>query len=180
MSKHHEDHNISVTDLGDIVSSGSRQFVAHHRSHESSESSPTGAVNAAGAASSPSLSLDNKGLKSLTAASSASPSMLGHRPLDPSSTFERQKPNTVTGICTDEPDGGERDHLSADLTEIFAYNERWAASMKQQNAMFFKQLAAQQAPKFLWIGCSDSRVPVRAFISLSFLAHMSWLDRRTS
>ncbi|PKM00480.1 MAG: carbonic anhydrase, partial [Gammaproteobacteria bacterium HGW-Gammaproteobacteria-6] len=38
-------------------------------------------------------------------------------------------------------------------------NRAWAATAVREDAQFFKRLAEQQAPKYLWIGCSDSRVP---------------------
>ncbi|MEO6489657.1 MAG: carbonate dehydratase [Ferruginibacter sp.] len=38
-------------------------------------------------------------------------------------------------------------------------NKEWASKQKEMDPDFFKRLAAQQAPEFLWIGCSDSRVP---------------------
>jgi len=46
--------------------------------------------------------------------------------------------------------------------ELFAANRRWAEGIKQATPDFFTKLARQQTPKYLWIGCSDSRVPVRA------------------
>ena len=47
----------------------------------------------------------------------------------------------------------------SDLTNLFTNNSRWAASMTAQDPDFFHRLSAQQAPEYLWIGCSDSRVP---------------------
>ena len=43
--------------------------------------------------------------------------------------------------------------------ELLKNNREWAAKMVEQDKDFFKRLQDQQAPKFLWIGCSDSRVP---------------------
>ncbi len=45
------------------------------------------------------------------------------------------------------------------LPELFEMNRRWAGRTEARHPGFFSELAAQQAPKFLWIGCSDSRVP---------------------
>lgn len=42
---------------------------------------------------------------------------------------------------------------------LLAANKAWAESQNETDPGFFKRLAAQQAPEFLWIGCSDSRVP---------------------
>ncbi len=53
---------------------------------------------------------------------------------------------------------------SADLLER---NRKWSESTREQDPEFFKRLAAQQKPRFLWIGCSDSRVPANQIIGLS-------------
>ena len=46
-----------------------------------------------------------------------------------------------------------------DITAILEGNRAWAASLEQQQPGIFRRLAAGQEPKFLWIGCADSRVP---------------------
>lgn len=43
--------------------------------------------------------------------------------------------------------------------KLLLENKAWAEEQSQSNPDYFKVLAAQQAPEFLWIGCSDSRVP---------------------
>ncbi len=43
--------------------------------------------------------------------------------------------------------------------KLLIENKAWAAEQNKTDPQFFKRLAAQQAPEFLWIGCSDSRVP---------------------
>ena len=45
------------------------------------------------------------------------------------------------------------------IDELFARNRAWAERIRAHDVDFFGRLVAQQAPKFLWIGCSDSRVP---------------------
>ncbi|MEB0136134.1 carbonate dehydratase [Actimicrobium sp. CCC2.4] len=52
------------------------------------------------------------------------------------------------------------------LEHLFQKNRRWAASMIEQDADFFRKLAAQQSPQYLWIGCSDSRVPANEIVDL--------------
>src|SRR5688572_4705078 len=52
------------------------------------------------------------------------------------------------------------------LTELFDNNRAWAKQMKEQDPHFFKRLSEQQAPKYLWIGCSDSRVPANKIVGL--------------
>lgn len=43
--------------------------------------------------------------------------------------------------------------------KLLLSNKNWAESITKQDPNFFERLSAQQAPEFLWIGCSDSRVP---------------------
>ena len=52
------------------------------------------------------------------------------------------------------------------LDQLFANNREWAESMIAQDADFFKRLVSQQAPEYLWIGCSDSRVPANEIVNL--------------
>ncbi len=52
------------------------------------------------------------------------------------------------------------------LRELVANNREWAASMIAQDPDFFAKLVAQQSPEFLWIGCSDSRVPANEIVGL--------------
>ena len=52
------------------------------------------------------------------------------------------------------------------LRELVANNREWAASMVAEDPDFFKKLVAQQSPEFLWIGCSDSRVPANEIVGL--------------
>jgi carbonic anhydrase len=46
-------------------------------------------------------------------------------------------------------------------------NRAWAARMVSRDARFFARLAGQQAPQYLWIGCSDSRVPANEIVDLA-------------
>jgi carbonic anhydrase len=52
------------------------------------------------------------------------------------------------------------------LKDLLASNRRWAANVTAQEPDFFEKLAQQQAPKYLWIGCSDSRVPATQIVDL--------------
>jgi carbonic anhydrase len=53
------------------------------------------------------------------------------------------------------------------LPELFDSNRRWAAGMEARRPGFFSELSAQQAPRYLWIGCSDSRVPANEIVGLA-------------
>jgi carbonic anhydrase len=53
-----------------------------------------------------------------------------------------------------------------DLQQLFANNRRWADKMKAGDPAFFERLSAQQSPKYLWIGCADSRVPANDLVGL--------------
>ena len=52
------------------------------------------------------------------------------------------------------------------LKHFFDRNLEWATAIKEKEPGFFKELAAQQNPEYLWIGCSDSRVPANQIVDL--------------
>ena len=52
------------------------------------------------------------------------------------------------------------------LPELFENNRRWSAECVARRPDFFARLKAQQAPEYLWIGCSDSRVPANDIVGL--------------
>jgi carbonic anhydrase len=52
------------------------------------------------------------------------------------------------------------------LSRLFANNRAWAEEMARREPDFFTRLAQQQTPHYLWIGCSDSRVPANQIIGL--------------
>ena len=56
--------------------------------------------------------------------------------------------------------------MSSSLQHLFDNNRAWAARMEQESPGFFRSLAQQQSPKYLWIGCSDSRVPANQITGL--------------
>lgn len=51
------------------------------------------------------------------------------------------------------------------LKNVMVHNKKWAAEVKRTNPDFFANLAKQQTPEFLWIGCADSRVPANQIIN---------------
>jgi len=52
------------------------------------------------------------------------------------------------------------------LKHLFERNLAWAQAITENDPEYFQNLAAQQSPEFLWIGCSDSRVPANQIINL--------------
>jgi carbonic anhydrase len=52
------------------------------------------------------------------------------------------------------------------LDQLLASNRAWAAGILRQDPDFFRKLAQQQSPEYLWIGCSDSRVPANQIVGL--------------
>ncbi|MBE9539933.1 MAG: carbonate dehydratase [Proteobacteria bacterium] len=52
------------------------------------------------------------------------------------------------------------------LESLFVNNRQWAESVNSSDPEFFEKLAAQQNPDYLWIGCSDSRVPANQIVGL--------------
>jgi carbonic anhydrase len=53
------------------------------------------------------------------------------------------------------------------LHHLFESNRAWSEGIRQVKPEFFLELARQQAPKYLWIGCSDSRVPANQIVGLA-------------
>jgi len=54
-----------------------------------------------------------------------------------------------------------------DLKQLLEQNKVWAEGIKASDPTFFQTLAKQQSPRFLWIGCSDSRVPATQLVGLA-------------
>ncbi len=54
----------------------------------------------------------------------------------------------------------------SDLNRLIENNRVWSAEVRLREPDFFAQLARQQAPQYLWIGCSDSRVPANQIVGL--------------
>lgn len=52
------------------------------------------------------------------------------------------------------------------LSKLFENNRAWAAEMAREDPEFFVRLSAQQRPEYLWIGCSDSRVPANQIVGM--------------
>ncbi|OGA98652.1 MAG: carbonic anhydrase [Burkholderiales bacterium RIFCSPHIGHO2_12_FULL_69_20] len=56
--------------------------------------------------------------------------------------------------------------MSAELHDLFDNNRRWAERTKAREPDFFSRLAQQQSPRYMWIGCADSRVPANEILGL--------------
>jgi len=54
----------------------------------------------------------------------------------------------------------------SDLAPLFDHNRAWARDIVERDPGFFERLAAQQVPRYLWIGCADSRVPANQILGL--------------
>lgn len=54
----------------------------------------------------------------------------------------------------------------SDVSELFDNNREWAAGMVRRDPQFFNRLLHQQAPRYLWVGCADSRVPANEIVGL--------------
>lgn len=53
-----------------------------------------------------------------------------------------------------------------EIRQLLDNNRQWAESVQAENPDFFPQLARQQSPDYLWIGCADSRVPANQIVDL--------------
>jgi carbonic anhydrase len=56
--------------------------------------------------------------------------------------------------------------MTSELKDLFARNRAWAADMVAARPTFFTELLKQQSPQYMWIGCSDSRVPANQITGL--------------
>lgn len=54
----------------------------------------------------------------------------------------------------------------SNINQLLKNNKEWANRIKKENPNFFKKLSKQQSPEYLWIGCSDSRVPANEIVGL--------------
>jgi carbonic anhydrase len=52
------------------------------------------------------------------------------------------------------------------LSHLFANNRAWSERLRRSDPEFFPRLARQQKPRYLWIGCADSRVPANEIVGL--------------
>jgi carbonic anhydrase len=78
-------------------------------------------------------------------------------------------PTPVEGtmfLALDLENWSESEIKNENLFHLFDYNLAWARKMRQVDPGFFEKLSTLQAPEYLWIGCSDSRVPANEIIGL--------------
>lgn len=57
-------------------------------------------------------------------------------------------------------------YLKQSHDKVFEYNKSWAEDQKKKDPEFFSKLSAGQSPEYLWIGCSDSRIPAEQITGL--------------
>ena len=55
---------------------------------------------------------------------------------------------------------------TSNIQDLFVHNRKWAAQVEHERPGFFTSLVKQQTPKYMWIGCSDSRVPANQITGL--------------
>jgi carbonic anhydrase len=63
------------------------------------------------------------------------------------------------------------------LPRLFENNARWASRMTSDDPRYFEKLSEIQRPEYLWIGCSDSRVPANQIVGLhpgEMFVHATW------
>jgi len=74
---------------------------------------------------------------------------------------------TPNGVPNGEQIQVTLDNTESDpLSEFLSNNQKWSEQLRKTEPDFFEKLAGQQAPKYLWIGCSDSRVPANDIVGL--------------
>ena len=69
-------------------------------------------------------------------------------------------------LSLDLENWSEEEIRSENLSHLFDFNRAWARQMQEVDPDYFNKLAKIQTPEFLWIGCSDSRVPANQIVGL--------------
>ena len=69
-------------------------------------------------------------------------------------------------LALDLENWSEEEIRSENLSHLFDFNRAWARQMQEVDPEYFNKLAKIQTPEFLWIGCSDSRVPANQIVGL--------------
>jgi carbonic anhydrase len=69
-------------------------------------------------------------------------------------------------LSLDLDNWSEEEIRSENLSHLFDFNRAWARQMQEVDPDYFNKLAKIQTPQFLWIGCSDSRVPANQIVGL--------------
>ncbi len=69
-------------------------------------------------------------------------------------------------LALDLENWSEGEKHNANLDHLFDFNRTWAKQMQERDPEYFDRLAKLQAPDYLWIGCSDSRVPANQIVGL--------------
>ncbi|KAM7221942.1 Carbonic anhydrase [Rhypophila decipiens] len=82
----------------------------------------------------------------------------------------KSSPSTLTHPTTRSSSSSQKEDISMYLKEtherVFARNRTWAAEQVAKDPDFFKKISAGQTPEYLWIGCSDSRIPAEQITGL--------------
>ncbi len=60
----------------------------------------------------------------------------------------------------------QRITMSENLNQLLENNQQWVKKTQQKNPEFFNHLGAMHAPKYLWIGCADARVPANTIVNI--------------
>jgi len=69
-------------------------------------------------------------------------------------------------LALDLDNWSEEEIRNENLSHLFDFNRAWAQRMQEVDPTYFNKLSKLQAPEFLWIGCSDSRVPANQIVGL--------------
>ena len=139
---------------------------SHHPSKPAQPAQPSPAKRPfTTSASSPSLaSQDGDSPSNDAAAHTLTAASSPHSPVSPHApSFSSPSPDAYTTL---RPSHSPDSTRHSELSELFDNNRAWARSVEQQYPGFFNALSKQQRPKYMWIGCSDSRVPASEITGL--------------
>ena len=97
------------------------------------------------------------------------PALSVFRPWREDRTRRRKKPptNQLRNLAVHNERTWQEIFVMHPLSELFENNRAWAGEIRRRDPGFFARLAQQQSPRYLWIGCSDSRVPANEICGLA-------------
>ncbi|KAG6032772.1 hypothetical protein E4U19_007186 [Claviceps sp. Clav32 group G5] len=87
-------------------------------------------------------------------------------PSSPTTTTPKDEANTTAAAATPPPPADLSKYLAQTHDRLFENNRAWAAAKATNDPSYFAKLSAGQTPEYLWIGCSDSRIPAEQITGL--------------
>ena len=138
------------------------------RAHSTARCSCGGdhAADAHNASSAPNLSAADSANSTASPKGSLAPSLSSFLTGTPSPASASLLPALSRRPYSSQSQGGEHFKREVTIEDLLAENRKWAKETQENLPGFFEALSKQQQPDFLWLGCSDSRVPANQIVGL--------------